>query len=97
MPIRPLQLLLGGLRVGGHCYVRGENYLILGIVAAPRGTTILCWKWKTGEAALTKLRAQPSEARDARERNEGLNITVCSKSTDYILPLFMDSRCQSME
>jgi len=33
-------VLLGGLRVGGHCYVRGENPLILGIVAAPRGTTI---------------------------------------------------------
>ena len=58
---------------------------------------IICWKWKTGEATLTKLRAQPSEARDAWERDEGLNITVCSESTDYILPLFMDSRCQSME
>jgi len=58
---------------------------------------IICWKWKTGEATLTNLRAQPSEARDVWECDEGLDITVCSESTDYILPLFMDSRCQSME
>jgi len=50
-----------------------------------------------GEAILTKLRAQPSEARDAQEHDKGLNVTVCSESTDYILPLFMDSRCQSTE
>ena len=50
-----------------------------------------------GEVTLTKLRAQLSEARDTQEHDEGLDITVCSKGTDYILPLFMDSRCQSTE